>query len=372
VPVPEKDLPVVLPEDAEFLPTGDSPLALHQGFLNVPCPDCGKPSKRETDTMDTFVDSSWYFLRYTSPNYSEAAFDPEAAAKWVPVDQYTGGVEHAVMHLLYARFFVKALRDLGLLSFDEPFKRLFNQGTIISGHEKMSKSRGNVVAPDDFVKRVGADAMRCYLMFLGPWDQGGEWNDSGLNGMFRWTNRVWELAHRDPAALKGATIDEGSARDLTRLVHQTIRKVSDDLEKFKYNTAIAALMEYTNSMARTWDRADVSSETWEQATETLLLLMAPLAPHITEELWERAGHSDSIHNQTLPEWDPEIAAEDEITLVVQVNGRLRDRIQVPASIEEGAAKQAAIGSEKVMVHTEGKTTVKVIYVPGRLVNIVVR
>ncbi len=372
VPVPEKDLPVVLPEDAEFLPTGDSPLALHQGFLNVPCPDCGKPSKRETDTMDTFVDSSWYFLRYTSPNYSEAAFDPEAAAKWVPVDQYTGGVEHAVMHLLYARFFVKALRDLGLLSFDEPFKRLFNQGTIISGHEKMSKSRGNVVAPDDFVKRVGADAMRCYLMFLGPWDQGGEWNDSGLNGMFRWTNRVWELAHRDPAALKGATIDEGSARDLTRLVHQTIRKVSDDLEKFKYNTAIAALMEYTNSMARTWDRADVSSETWEQATETLLLLMAPLAPHITEELWERAGHSDSIHNQTLPEWDPEIAAEDEITLVVQVNGRLRDRIQVPASIEEDAAKQAAIGSEKVMVHTEGKTTVKVIYVPGRLVNIVVR
>ena len=372
VPVPEKDLPVLLPEDAEFLPTGDSPLALHQGFLNVACPDCGRPAKRETDTMDTFVDSSWYFLRYTSPNHSDGPFDPVAAKKWVPVDQYTGGVEHAVMHLLYARFFVKALRDLGLVSFDEPFMRLFNQGTIISGHEKMSKSRGNVVAPDDYVKRVGADAMRCYLMFLGPWDQGGEWNDSGLNGMFRWMNRVWELVHRDPTTLQDATVDEGSVRDLTRLVHQTVRKVSDDLERFKYNTAIAALMEYTNSMARTWERADVDPETWNQAIETLLLLVAPLAPHISEELWERTGHSGSIHNQTLPGWDEEMAAEDEITLVVQVNGRLRDRIQVPASIDEDAAKQTAIGSEKVRVHTDGKTTVKVIYVPGRLINIVVR
>ena len=372
VPVPEKDLPVVLPEDAEFLPTGDSPLALHQGFLNVACPDCGRPAKRETDTMDTFVDSSWYFLRYTSPNHSDGPFDPEAAKKWVPVDQYTGGVEHAVMHLLYARFFVKALRDLGLVSFDEPFMRLFNQGTIISGHEKMSKSRGNVVAPDNYVKRVGADAMRCYLMFLGPWDQGGEWNDSGLNGMFRWMNRVWELAHRDPAALQGATVIEASVRDLTRLVHQTVRKVSEDLDRFKYNTAIAALMEYTNAMARTWERADVDPESWDQAIETLMLLLAPLAPHITEELWERTGHSDSIHNQTLPEWDEGLAAEDEITLVVQVNGRLRDRIQVPASIEEDAAKQMAIGSEKVKVHTDGKTVSKVIYVPGRLVNIVVR
>ena len=372
VPVPEEDLPVLLPEDAEFLPTGDSPLALHQGFLNVACPDCGRPAKRETDTMDTFVDSSWYFLRYTSPNHADGPFDPEAAKNWVPVDQYTGGVEHAVMHLLYARFFVKALRDLGLVSFDEPFMRLFNQGTIISGNEKMSKSRGNVVAPDDFVKRVGADAMRCYLMFLGPWDQGGEWNDSGLNGMFRWMNRVWDLVHRDPAGLKGVTVNEGSVRDLTRLVHQTVRKVSEDLERFKYNTAIAALMEYTNSMARTWERADVDPESWDQAIETLMLLLAPLAPHITEELWEGTGHSGSIHNQTLPEWDEGLAAEDEITLVVQVNGRLRDRIQVPASIEEDAAKQTAIGSEKVKVYTDGKTTVKVIYVPGRLVNIVVR
>ena len=347
VPVPENDLPVLLPEDAEFLPTGDSPLALHQGFLNVLCPNCGRPSKRETDTMDTFVDSSWYFLRYTSPNHSDAPFNPEVAKKWVPVDQYTGGVEHAVMHLLYARFFVKALRDLGLVSFDEPFMRLFNQGTIIFGHHKMSKSRGNVVAPDDFVKRVGADAMRCYLMFLGPWDQGGEWNDSGLNGMFRWMNRVWDLVHRDPSDLKDATVDKLSVRELTRLIHQIVRKVSDDLERFKYNTAIAALMEYTNSMARTWEREDIGSETWEQAIETLLLLMAPFAPHITEELWERTGHSGSIHNNSLPKWNPELAAEDEITLVVQVNGRLRDRIQVPASIEEDVAKQMAIDSDKV-------------------------
>jgi leucyl-tRNA synthetase len=214
--------------------------------------------------------------------------------------------------------------------------------------------------------------MRCYLMFLGPWDQGGEWNDSGLNGMFRWMNRVWELAHRDLATLQGATVNEASVRDLTRLLHQTVRKVSEDLERFKYNTAIAALMEYTNAMARTWERADVDPESWDQAIETLMLLLAPLAPHITEELWERTGHSDSIHNQTLPEWDEGLAAEDEVTLVVQVNGRLRDRIQVPASIEEDVAKQAAIGSEKVKVHTDGKTVVKVIYVPGRLVNIVVR
>ena len=197
MPVPESDLPVLLPEDAEFLPTGDSPLAVNEAFVNTTCPDCGSPARRETDTMDTFVDSSWYFLRYTSPNYDDGPFDPEALGQWNPVDQYTGGSEHAVMHLLYARFFVKALRDLGYLDFDEPFTRLVNQGTIVFNSQKMSKSRGNVIAPDDYVTDVGTDAVRTYMMFMGPWEAGGEWNDDGITGMARWTNRVWDLATRD-------------------------------------------------------------------------------------------------------------------------------------------------------------------------------
>jgi leucyl-tRNA synthetase len=372
VPVPEEDLPVVLPEDAEFLPTGDSPLALHEGFLNTPCPDCGRPAKRETDTMDTFVDSSWYFLRYTSPQYADGPFDPEAAKAWNPVDQYTGGVEHAVMHLLYARFFVKALRDLGLVDFGEPFLRLFNQGHIIADSQKMSKSRGNVVAPDEYVQKVGADTVRCYLMFLGPWDQGGDWRDAGLNGLARWLNRVWELTQRDAAELDGSEIDEGAVRDLGRSMHQTIRKVTKDLDRFRFNTALASLMEYSNSLNQAWERKGIDSGSWNDAIEKLLLMMTPLAPHISEELWERTGHEYSIHNQSLPEWDAALAADEEITLVVQVNGRLRDRIQVPASISEAEATETALASENVKRYTEGKTVAKVIYVPGRLVNIVAK
>ena len=370
VPVPEKDLPVLLPEDAEFLPTGDSPLALHEGFLNVACPHCGRPAKRETDTMDTFVDSSWYYLRYTSPHYADGPFDPEAAKAWNPVDQYTGGVEHAVMHLLYARFFVKALRDLGLVDFDEPFLRLFNQGHIIADSQKMSKSRGNVVAPDEYVQRVGADTVRCYLMFLGPWDQGGDWRDTGLNGLARWMNRVWEVAQRDAVRLDGSEIDEGAVRDLSRTMHQTIRKVAEDLDRFKYNTALASLMEYSNSLNRAWERKGIDSGSWNDAIGNLLLMMAPLAPHVSEELWQRTGHEYSIHNQSSPEWDAALAADEVVTLVVQVNGRLRDRIQVPASISEDEARETALRSDNVKRYIEGKTVAKVIFVPGRLVNIV--
>ena len=370
VPVPEKDLPVLLPEDAEFKPTGDSPLALHQGFLNAPCPNCNRPARRETDTMDTFVDSSWYFLRYTSPRYSDGPFDPKAVRMWNPVDQYTGGVEHAVMHLLYARFFIKALRDLGLLDFDEPFLRLFNQGHIIADSQKMSKSRGNVVAPDDYVAELGADAVRCYLMFLGPWEQGGEWSDTGMNGMARWLNRVWGIAQRDAGSLDGTPIDEEAVRDLDRTVHKTIRRVVDDLDRFKYNTALAALMELSNGLSREWERGGIDSNSWSAAIEKMLLLMAPLAPHIAEELWERTGHAYSIHSERLPEWDPALASDEVFTLVVQVNGRLRDRIEVPASISEDEAKAAALMSERVQGHTAGKKIARVIYVPGKLVNIV--
>ena len=372
VPVPEDQLPVLLPDDAEFLPTGESPLKRHEGFLNTGCPACGQSARRETDTMDTFVDSSWYQLRFASPSYDKGPFDLDAVKAWNPVDQYTGGAEHAVMHLLYARFFTKAMRDLGMLDFDEPFTRLFNQGHIIAEHQKMSKSRGNVVAPDEYVKTVGADAVRCYLMFLGPWDQGGNWSDTGLNGMSRWMNRVFDLCNRDSAELDSSPVDEGAVRDLDRAVHKMIRRVTEDLERFKFNTALAALMECSNTMGRAWEAGSLSSDAWDGAVENLLLLLAPMAPHISEELWERTGREFSIHNQPLPPWDPELATDEVVTLVVQVNGRLRDRLEVPVSITEDEAKEAALSSRGVAVHTDGKQIVRVIYVPGKLVNVVAK
>ena len=369
VAVPESDLPVLLPDDAEFLPTGDSPLALHQEFVNVKCPQCDGPAKRETDTMDTFVDSSWYFLRYASPAYHDGPFDPVAAKDWNPVDQYTGGVEHAVMHLLYARFFVKAMRDLGLLDFDEPFVRLVNQGTIVFNSQKMSKSRGNVIAPDDYVEDVGADVVRTYLMFMGPWEQGGDWNDNGINGMARWTNRVWDLCQRDPDELGGGS-DEVAVGDLRRALHKTIRKVSEDMERFKFNTGIAAMMEFSNTLNQAWDSKKIDAEVWEDSLRNLVLMMAPITPFLAEELWSQVGGQYSVHQQPWPEWDEELAADEMITLVVQVNGKLRDRIDVPADVSEEDARSVALASDRVKQHTEGKTVRRVIYVPGRLVNVV--
>ena len=372
VPVPEEDLPVLLPEDAQFRPTGESPLRFHERFLNAPCPQCGAPATRETDTMDTFVDSSWYHLRYASPHYDRGPFDPEAVRQWLPVDQYTGGAEHAVMHLLYARFFNKALRDLGLVDFDEPYLRLFNQGIIIADHQKMSKSRGNVITPDPYVQDLGADVVRTYLMFLGPWDQGGDWSDSGINGMARWINRVWDLAQRDASTLDAQPADDEAVRTLIRTTHKTVKKVVGDLERFKFNTALAAMMEMTNHMSRAWDEGGIDSGSWSDAVEKLLLLLAPIAPHVTEELWERTGRPFSIHNKLLPSWDEELARDEEITLVVQVNGRVRDRIQAPASIEEAEARQLALESSRVRPYLEGTEVRQVVYVPGRLVNLVVR
>ena len=371
VPVPAEDLPVLLPEDAQFRPTGESPLKFHEGFLNTTCPNCHGAAQRETDTMDTFVDSSWYHLRYTSPHYDQGPFDPTTIKGWLPVNQYTGGAEHAVMHLMYARFFNKALRDLGLVDYDEPYLRLFNQGTIIADHRKMSKSRGNVVTPDPYVQELGADVVRTYLMFLGPWDQGGDWSDAGINGMARWLNRVWDLANRDTAALGQKPTEDEAVRSLLRMTHKTIKKVEDDGERFKFNTALASMMELTNYLGKAWDEGNVDTAAWQDAIEMLLLLLAPIAPHITEELWERTGHAYSIHNQALPEWDEELARDEEITLVVQVNGRVRDRIQVPADIGEEDAKKLAMESHRVQPHLEGKEVRQVIYVPGRLVNVVV-
>ena len=370
VPVPESDLPVLLPDDAEFRPTGDSPLALHSEFVNTTCPECGGPAKRETDTMDTFVDSSWYFLRYASPSYHDGPFDPVAAMDWNPVDQYTGGVEHAVMHLLYARFFVKAMRDLGLVNFDEPFVRLVNQGTIVFNSQKMSKSRGNVIAPDDYVEDVGADVVRTYLMFMGPWEQGGDWNDNGINGMARWTNRVWELCQRDPQELGGEMSDGVAVGNLRRALHKTIRKVSEDMERFKFNTGIAAMMEFSNTLNQAWQTGKVDANVWRESIRGLVLMMAPITPFLAEELWSHVGGGYSVHQQPWPEWDEDLAADETITLVVQVNGRLRDRIEVPADVSEEDARSVALASDRIKQFTDGKTVRRVIYVPGRLVNVV--
>jgi leucyl-tRNA synthetase len=372
VPVPEDELPVLLPPDAQFKPTGESPLASNAEFVNTTCPRCGGPARRETDTIDTFFDSSWYMLRYVSPHYDRGPFDPRLLQEWMPVDQYTGGAEHAVMHLLYARFFTKALRDMGLVSFDEPFLRLFNQGVILgSDHEKMSKSRGNVVNPDEVVGQAGADAVRCFLMFIGPWDQGGPWSDVGINGIVRWLNRVWTIVERDPSYLDDSPVDEQSVRDTVRLLHQTIRKCHNDLERFKFNTAIASLMEFSNHLSKVWAEASVDSGTWRECVKDFLLVLAPIAPHITEELWERTGHQYSIHQQSFPQWNDSLAAEETVTLVVQVNGKVRDRIQVPVDIAEEDAQKLALSSPKVQALTRGKTVNKAIYVPGRLVNVVV-
>ena len=379
VPVPEKDLPVLLPEDAEFRPTGESPLKYCESFVNTTCPKCSAPAKRETDTMDTFMCSSWYYLRYASPNHKEGPFDPEKARHWLPADQYTGGAEHATMHLLYSRFFIKALRDMGIVDFDEPFIRLYNQGTIVVERQKMSKSRGNVITPDPYVEELGADAVRAYLMFIGPWDQGGEWDDRGITGIARWLNRVWFLVLDSYNQWGSKAISEPSEeaanrakKELRRITHRTIKRVTQDLERFHFNTMIAALMEFTNYLAKVREEKSVETAAWREAIDTLLLLLAPTTPHLAEELWTRTGHPYSIHNQPFPKWDEELAAEEEFTLVIQVNGRLRDRVTVPVTINEEEAQELALSRERIRAYLKDRRVARIIYVPRRLVNIVVK
>ena len=321
--------------------------------------------------MDTFMCSSWYFLRYASPNCDTAPFDADKVKYWLPVDLYTGGAEHAVMHLLYARFFIKAIRDMGLVDFDEPFTRLFNQGIIIAERQKMSKSRGNVITPDEYVSGLGADAVRAYLMFVAPWEQGGEWNDSGISGVSRWLNRVWKLV-LDGYSCGDLIARIKTERELSRITHQTIRKVTEDLEKIQFNTMIAALMEFTNYLVRVKETGSVTPSAWKEAMKTLMLLLAPTAPHLAEELWQRTGHDYSIHNQSWPRWDEALAKEEEITLVVQVNGKLRDRLAMSASVTEAEAKQKVLERQRVKAYLEGKEIINTIYVPGRLVNLVVK
>ncbi len=373
VPVPEDQLPVLLPDDVEFMPTGESPLKFHEDFLHTTCPDCDGPALRETDTMDTFMCSSWYQYRYLSPQYEEGPWDPEEGRYWLPVDQYTGGIEHATMHLMYTRFFTRALRDLGIVDFDEPMTRLYNQGMVLGEDgEKMSKSRGNVIAPDDLVRTYGADTVRTYLMFFARWDQGGPWDSQGIKGPRRFLEDVWGLVvGARTASGKGREPSAREVRALRRKTHQTIRKVTEDLQTFSFNTAIAALMELRNALQEARKTALYGTAAWDEAIESLLLLLCPIAPHITEELWSRMGRPYSIHRQSWPEWDEAIAAEEMLTLIVQVNGKLRDRIQVPAGVTEEKAQELALSSEKVQRHLGDKRARKVIYVPEKLVNIVV-
>jgi leucyl-tRNA synthetase len=382
VPVPYEDLPVLLPEDAEFLPTGESPLKFHEGFRYTTCPKCGGPAERETDTMDTFLCSSWYHYAYVTPYRKEGEplhrddcpWDPEAGRYWLPVDMYTGGPEHAVMHLLYTRFFTKVMRDIGLVDFDEPMLALRNQGIILGPDgARMSKSRGNVVRPDDLVQRYGADTVRAYLMFGWRWEQGGPWDPQGIEGVWRWLNRVWGCVLDEEAASgkrQAASVDE--VRALRRQTHQTIRAVTQDMEDFAFNTIIARLMELTNTLMKARETPLYGTDAWEEAVESLLLMLAPCCPHIAEELWARSGRPYSVHQQRWPEYDEALAAEEVITLVVQVNGKLRDRLEVPVGISEEKAKELALASDGALRHLKGLEVKKVICVPGRLVNIVAR
>ena len=377
VPVPYEDLPVILPTDAVVPPTGENALKFHEGFLHTTCPRCGGLATRETDTMDTFMCSSWYQYAYVTPYHrqgqplhrDDCPWDPQAGRYWLPVDMYTGGPEHAHMHLLYTRFFTKVLRDLGLVDFDEPMLALRNQGIILGPDgSRMSKSAGNVVLPDELVKQYGTDAVRAYLMFGWRWDQGGPWDPQGIEGVYRWLNRVWNLV-LEPGETSAAA-GEKEVADLRRWTHRTIRRVSEDVENFAFNTVIAALMELTNALTRArptlWGTA-----AWTEGIETLLLLLAPCCPHLAEELWARSGHAYSIHQQSWPTYDPALIVEETITLVVQIGGKVRARLEVPADIGEEAARQAALADPNVQRYLEGKEPRKVIVVPGRLVNIVV-
>lgn len=367
VPVPEDQLPVVLPEDVEWKPTGESPLKLHPTWRFTTCPKCGGKAERETDTMDTFMCSSWYHLRYLSPNYDKGPFDPAEYDYWMPVDTYTGGIEHANMHLIYTRFFHKALRDMGITEGNEPMIQLRNQGMVLGqDSEKMSKSRGNVVAPDELVHSYGADAVRAYLMFFARWDMGGPWSSGGIDGVARWLRRVWAVL-LEPAA-KGAA-SEASVKTLRRKVHQTLKAVTRDFEQFEFNTIVSGLMELSNEMVRL--KADTyGSPAWNEAVEIYVKMLAPVTPHIAEEIWERMGKPYSIHTTAWPRIDEVAAAAEEITLVLQVNGKVRDRINVPVDITEEEAKKTALSSEIVAKMLQGKEPRQVIYVKGRLVNIV--
>ncbi len=405
MPVPEKDLPVKLPMDVELTGEGGSPLAKHQEFMQVACPKCGQPARRESDTFDTFVESSWYFARYACPDYQDGPLDKAAANYWLPVDQYIGGIEHAVMHLLYARFYTKILRDLGMIDVDEPFTNLLTQGMVCketqrcSEHgwlypeqvvdgkcvlcerpvsfgrtEKMSKSKKNVIDPNQLIEQYGADTARLFSLFAAPPEKDLEWNEQGVEGCSRFLSRVWRAVSDNLEAIAAADMAaevSGDAAELKRKIHQTIKKVSEDIDgRFHFNTAIAAVMELVNAIYAFKSTAN-NPGIMREALETVVRLLNPFVPHICEELWQQLGHTDGIEAAGWPSWDDQALVADEVTMVVQVNGKVRGKLAVAIDAEQATIEQAALSEANVQRFIEGKQVRKIIVVPGRLINVVV-
>jgi leucyl-tRNA synthetase len=386
VPVAEKDLPVVLPDRVKVTLAGGSPLMNVPEFLNTTCPKCGGPARRETDTMDTFVDSSWYFYRYADARNDKAPFDSATIAYWFPIDQYIGGVEHAILHLIYSRFWTKFMRDMGLVQNDEPVRRLFTQGMVIKDGAKMSKNLGNVVSPDEMVERYGADATRLYSLFAAPPDRDLDWQESGIEGIQRFLGRVYRFYVRNPPVetrLAASPATENpthelspQARAIQRKLHQTIKRVSDDFQgRWHFNTCIAAIMELVNEIYGAEEAiaaGRVPASLIAEVQRNLALLLAPMAPYFAHELWELAGETSTLLKAPWPKYDAALAAEDEIEIPVQVNGKLRSVVVVPAAATEDRIKQAALADDKVRAAIAGKQVAKVIVVPKKLVNIVVK
>ncbi|MFZ5987677.1 MAG: leucine--tRNA ligase [Bacillota bacterium] len=381
VPVPEEDLPVILPTDVKFTGVGESPLATSESFIGAKCPKCGKMGRREIDTMDTFVCSSWYFLRYCDPCNSEAPFDKESIKYWMPVDQYIGGVEHAILHLLYSRFFMKALYDMGHVSYDEPFTNLLTQGMVLKDGAKMSKSLGNVVSPEEIIEKYGADTARLFILFASPPEKDLEWSDQGVEGCYRFINRVWRIINSSIDTVKeNNKIDVSKFtkedKDLWFTVNNTIKRVTDDIgQRFNFNTAISAVMELVNALYYYNDKVageNKNKALIKAAIENMIVMLAPFIPHTTEELWKAIGKEGSVHDQKWPEYDKSALVKDEIEIVVQINGKVRDKIVLPAGLTAKQMEEEALKSDKIKEIVEGQNVVKVIPVPGKLVNIVVK
>jgi len=377
MPVPEEDLPVLLPEDVEFKPSGESPLNYVSSFYETTCPGCGGKARRETDTMDTFVCSSWYFDRFCSPHEDKQPFDKAAADYWMPVDQYIGGVEHAILHLMYARFFTKFLYDIKWLSCQEPFTNLLTQGMVLKDGSKMSKSKGNVVSPEDIINTYGADTARLFILFASPPDRDLEWSDAGVEGAYRFLNRVWRLVEDYLAIIQNQNSDETELDEATRQLrfktHATIKKVTDDIEtRFNFNTAISAIMELSNQLGAYRDHSRPHAGVVREAVESLLLLLSPFTPHICEELWRMIGHENSICLMSWPKYDEEALIQSEVEMVIQINGKVRDRIMVAVGSDDETIRQQCMQSARIMEQLEGKTVRKFIIVPGKLINIVAK
>jgi len=374
VPVPDDQLPVILPKDVSLGGVG-SPLARHDDFVNTSCPSCGKAAKRETDTFDTFMESSWYFARYCCADNDQAMLD-ERADYWLPVDQYIGGIEHAILHLLYSRFYTKLLRDMGLLSCDEPFKNLLTQGMVLKDGTKMSKSKGNTVDPQGLIKKYGADTVRLFTMFAAPPEQSLEWSDNAVEGSFRFIRRLWRQVkeHVDMGGVTSYSVSDLSNDEkiLRRQIHETLSKVNDDFgRRLTFNTAIAANMELLNAVSKFKATTDVAKALRQECLDSIVLMLAPIIPHVCDELWKALGHDDSLIDVSWPEFDPAALVLDEIQMMVQINGKLRGKITVATDADKESVEKLALSEENVIKFIDGKPVRKVIVVPKKLVNIVI-